>query len=365
VLLGGSVATDLALRTALASLISTTMLASDPVRRLRRERSKLEFYAELGDAADPAAVFAQPGEVAVEVTARRGRVEVLRFPSPYATLNPRVREAYARHGRNGVAHAQHWRHVDGPRPTLFVVHGFGASPAWFNAWFFSLREFFHDGWDVVLFTLPFHGARASSRLAVNGTELFAHGVAGFNEGILHGMYDLRALLRYVRSLGAPRIGVTGLSLGGYVSALLAALEPELDFAIPNAAVVSLPDLMPGWFPANVTTAVMRRVAGVPNDLVERAMALHSPLSYPAAVPKDRLMVVGGLGDRLAPPEQSLLLWEHWGRPRLHWFAGSHVLHFGRSGYLGEMRELMRSAPPAAAPSARTRATRRRPGSATS
>src|SRR5437763_6186758 len=317
-LLGGSVVTDLALRTALASLISTTMLTSGPVRRLRREQGKLEFYAALADAADPTVVFAEPPQVDVEVVGRRGRVEVLRFPSPYRALNPRVREAYARQRRNGVAHAQHWRHVDGPRPTLFVIHGFGASPAWFNAWFFSLHEFFHDGWDVVLFTLPFHGARAGSRLAANGTELFAHGIAGFNEGILHGIHDLRALLAHVRSLGAPRIGVTGLSLGGYVSALLAALEPGLDFAIPNAAVVSLPDLMPGWFPANVTTAVMRRLAGVPDDLVVRAMAIHSPLSYPAAVAKERLMVVGGLGDRLAPPAQSLLLWEHWDRPRLHW-----------------------------------------------
>jgi hypothetical protein len=38
-----------------------------------------------------------------------------------------------------------------------------------------------------------------------------------------------------------------------------------------------------------------------------------------------------------------MLWEHWDRPRVHWFAGSHVLHFGRSGYLEEMREVMGSA----------------------
>src|SRR5437763_10438693 len=100
-LLGGSVVTDLALRTALASLISTTMLTSDPVRRLRRERGKLEFYAELADAADPAAVFAAPREVDVELVARRGRIDVLRFASPYRALNPRVREAYARQARNG------------------------------------------------------------------------------------------------------------------------------------------------------------------------------------------------------------------------------------------------------------------------
>jgi hypothetical protein len=316
------------------------MLASDPLRRLRSEREHLEFYAEFAGAGDAGAVFADPPEVAVEVVARRGPVEVLRFRSPYEALNPAVRQAYARHERNAIAHAQHWRHADGPRPTLCVVHGFGASPAWFNSWFFSLERFFADGWDVLLSTLPFHGARRGPRAPGNGLELFAHGVAGFNEGLLHGVHDLRALLAHVRRTGAPRIGVTGLSLGGYVSALLAALEPELAFAIPNAAVVSLPALLPAWFPANVTTSVMRRLVGLPEELVDGALALHSPLAYPPVVPKDRLMVVGGLGDRLAPPEQSLMLWEHWDRPRLHWFAGSHILHFGRGGYLDEMREVM-------------------------
>jgi pimeloyl-ACP methyl ester carboxylesterase len=339
-LLRGSVATDLALRTALASAISTTMLAADPVRRLRAERKKLEFYAEVADARDPRAVFADPPEVHVRVVARRGSVQILRFDSPYRALNPAVRRGYASHERNAIAHAQHWRHDDGPRPTLCVVHGFGASPAWFNSWFFSLRRFYADGWDVLLSTLPFHGARRGRLAPGNGLELFAHGVAGFNEGVLHGVHDLRALLAYVRRAGAPRIGVTGLSLGGYVTALLAALEPDLAFAIPNAPVVSVPELVPGWFPAGVTTSALRRIAGVPSELVDRALALHSPLSYPAVVPHDRLMVVGGLGDRLAPPEQSLMLWEHWDRPRVHWFAGSHIMHFGRSGYLRDMREVM-------------------------
>jgi hypothetical protein len=136
------------------------------------------------------------------------------------------------------------------------------------------------------------------------------------------------------------VGVTGLSLGGYVSALLAALEPELDFAIPNAPVVSLPAMMPGWFPANITTTALRRLAGVPDELVDRALAVHAPLRYPPVVPRERLMVVGGLGDRLAPPEQSLLLWEHWGRPRLHWYPGNHLLHVNRAAYLREMRRFM-------------------------
>jgi hypothetical protein len=221
-----------------------------------------------------------------------------------------------------------------------VIHGFGASPAWFNAKFFSLRGFFREGWDVVLFTLPFHGGRRSPRAPFNGAELFTGGFAQFCEAMLQAVCDFRIVLNHLERQGVPRVGVTGLSLGGYTSALLAAVEPRLDFVIPNAPVTYIPQLLDSWFPANLAMRVLTALKGVPRGLIEQALTLHSPLNYEPVVAKSRLMVVGGLGDRLAPPEQSLLLWEHWGRPKLSWFPGSHVLHFERRAYLDAMRELM-------------------------
>ena len=37
-----------------------------------------------------------------------------------------------------------------------------------------------------------------------------------------------------------------------------------------------------------------------------------------------------------------MLWKHWERPELRWFAGSHVLHFGRDEYFAAMRQVMGS-----------------------
>ena len=61
------------------------------------------------------------------------------------------------------------------------------------------------------------------------------------------------------------------------------------------------------------------------------------------MPKDQRLIVAGLGDRLAPPEQSEWLWEHWDHCRMHWFPGNHVLHVHRVAYLKEMREVMEHA----------------------
>ena len=63
--------------------------------------------------------------------------------------------------------------------------------------------------------------------------------------------------------------------------------------------------------------------------------------YSTVVAKERRMIIGALGDRLAPPEQSEQLWRHWDRPQIHWAVGNHVMHLSRGAYLREMRHFMR------------------------
>ena len=342
----GSVVGDLALRTGLATVVSSTVLPGTVLGRTGHDRDDLAFYAGYARARDASRVFRRPPRTVVSVEPGRDhglsgeRVELLTFDSGYETLNPDFRAAYDGHRANRTAHAQHWRHESGPRPTLVVVHGFGASPASFNTAFFSLRQFFADGWDILLYTLPFHGSRRERWLPLNGLGLFSHGMPHLCEAVIHAIHDLQILLDHLEERGAPRVGVTGLSLGGYISALLAEVDPRLDFAIPNAAVTWMPGLFDSWFPANLTVRLGRSVAGVTAAELADALAVHSPLTYAPVIPHERLMVIGGLGDRLAPPEQSLMLWEHWGRPALHWFPGNHVLHLGRNDYLDSMRRLM-------------------------
>ena len=57
--------------------------------------------------------------------------------------------------------------------------------------------------------------------------------------------------------------------------------------------------------------------------------MTTPLTYKPCLPPERLMIIGGVGDRLAPPKHSRILWDHWGRCRIHWFPGNHVLHLDR------------------------------------
>jgi pimeloyl-ACP methyl ester carboxylesterase len=346
---------DVGLRTVAASLVTASMLPmAMSRRRLRAERAALEGYRELTAAADVERSFPRPDE-GYEVRSRRvspiplrgqsGSVELLSFESRFQAVNPGQRQAYAQHTRNRIARAQHWRHTDGegPRPTLCVIHGFTASPYWVNSAFFSLPWFFHNGYDVLLYTLPFHGRRQSRTSPYSGHGYFAHGFANLNEAMANAVHDFRVLVDHLLATSASQVGLTGLSLGGYTTALLAAVEDRLQVVVPNAAVTDLPSLIHSWHPAASLLSVALRGAHIPREELDQALRFSSPLTYAPKVPKDRRFIVAGLGDRLAPPEQSEWLWEHWDRCRMHWFPGNHVLHVSRVAYLREMREVMEAA----------------------
>ncbi len=338
-------AADLPLRTGLASIVATAGIfaALSPSQR-RLDREQLDFYVDMASAGDAGKVFLDP-DPDHEVVARRGiptpglspgRVENLTFQSRFEALNPALRSQYASHKNNRTARFQHWKHRVGPRPTLLVIHGFGASPYWLNSAFFSLPWFYTQGYDVVLATLPFHGARASRTSIIAGQELFSRGFSTLHEAMFHAIHDLRVLLDHLFAEGTPRVGVTGLSLGGYTSALLSAVDDRLSFVIPNAAVTDMGSLTDTYFPANLALRTGMPLVGLDADAFKQATRVHSPLNYECLVPHSRRMIIAGLGDLLAPPVQSQMLWEHWDQPELHWFPGNHVLHVNRAAYLRKM-----------------------------
>lgn len=342
---------DVALRTAGASLVTASMAPAlfRPGQMARTLRNS-EHYLELAAARDASRTFTRPTTLPdVELVKREparwrwlpGIVDLLRFPSTYVPANPSVRVQYGRVARNSTAWAQHWQHDDGPRPTVVVVHGFMASPYWFNKLFFSLPWWYANGYDLLLVTLPFHGRRAR-RWQLDGSGLFGGGPTRMIEGMLHAVHDLRSWIDHLEAKGVTQIGMTGLSLGGYLTSVMAAVDDRLHFAIPNAPVTDFDDLVELWHPAGAVVQAAMRLHGMERSTLRELLQLHSPLRYDPVLERDRLFVIAGLGDRLAPPDHAERLWEHWDRPMIHAFPGNHVLHLERRHYLSRIGRFIRS-----------------------
>ena len=251
------------------------------------------------------------------------------FPSTFVPVNPALRDEYLADVRNQVVHARWWRHPGDPRPTIICVHGFQAAAHALNAALFDVPWLFRAGLDVLQFQLPYHGARAS---AVEGWNFLSLDVGRMAEAVAHSVWDLRSVLDYVFDAGAPAAGLTGVSLGGYLTSLLAGLDDRLAFAVPMAPVASLGDLVHDLAPlAPVLPAMLGRI-GWGLDDVRRHMAVHTPLQHDPKLAPERLLVVGAVADRLTHPYHQRLLETHWGHPDVFWHAGAHQLHLHRKEY---------------------------------
>lgn len=335
---------DVITRTGFASL-ATACATISTLRRLGIDNTERHFYTAQADNGDVDAVFPRP-TAPITVTRRpvtvrsapKGAItETLSFESSFRTLNPALQPHYSSLKRNGTVWAQYWRHGDKPRPTLCVIHGFILDAYWLNSRFFHLDWFFQQGYDIVLYTLPFHGNRQEHWAPYSGHGIFSYGACHLNETMLQGVHDFRLLMNWLeQENGVEKIGVTGISLGGYISALLAATEERLHFSIPIVPVASLTDVIFEWAPAGPLIKLGLRMAGISIPQARHAMAVQSPLTWTPKLPKERLMIIGGAGDRVVPPKHTRLLWDHWDHPRLHWFPGNHMIHLDQGVYLKDM-----------------------------
>jgi hypothetical protein len=97
-------------------------------------------------------------------------------------------------------------------------------------------------------------------------------------------------------------------------------------------------------------------AGASEALLDEAWASHAVLRHRPRVAKENRLIVAAAADRLCTPAHARELWEHWDRPELHWYPGSHLVPIGRGGVRLRIANFLHQrlndapAPPAPAPS---------------
>jgi pimeloyl-ACP methyl ester carboxylesterase len=242
------------------------------------------------------------------------------FPESFGTA---VRDG---NGRNAKARAYLWRSGHGGRPALICIHGYRAGFPPLDARAFGVATLSHGaGFDVALAVLPFHGARTPHG-SWSG-QLFLNDPLRTIEAVAQAVLDLRRLALWLRAQGAPSVGVVGMSLGGYMTALLASIEPDLDFALPVIPVASFADIL--WHRAGIRGEHDdARAAGISLNLLRRLFSPHCPLTHPPLVARDRRLIVAGEADRIVPPTHAAALAAHWQAP-IEWFPGGHLAQLAR------------------------------------
>jgi hypothetical protein len=325
-----------------AVMIDEIVLALMRVGRLNPSSSQIErigdevqravrLFTNKGWLDDPLSFHASPPPP-TDVRVRRGHVngsnyERISFESGYDP-DPGIpgSDRWLSQERNRSAWAWVLRSSSGqPAPWLVTLHAFGMG------WPSDMRalgsfRYRARGINVIHPIFPLHGPRRCGRR--NGDGVITLDAMANVHGLAQAIWDIRRCVLWAREQGATHVGVNGVSLGAYTAALLAGIVDDLACVVAGIPPVELVALLQRSMPRVARPAV--RTGGLLGGDAKAVHRVVSPLAFAPRVPHDRRFIYAGIGDRMATAQQAEVLWRHWDRPAVLWFASSHVGHMWTS-----------------------------------
>ena len=229
---------------------------------------------------------------------------------------------------NNIAHAEFFLCAQGATaPTVFLLHALmSTKPVGYRR---CAQRFNELGWSACLLHLPYHFSRVP-RGYWNGELAITCDLVRNAEGLRQGVIELRQLIAGFRAHGCRDFGVLATSYGGWIGALLATVESDLQFVALMAPIVNIEHAI--W--ASPAARLIRRElyrANIERTLVSRHFHLSSPLHCQPVCDPARVLFVTGEFDSIAPSNEIEAIHQKW--------RGSELLSV-RQGHFGHrmMRE---------------------------
>jgi len=296
-------------------------------RRLMAELDEaIEFYDDNGWLDDPTGYHLEPPPLEVtrfdEFRSRWIPYRHMRFESGYEPHPGEPgRARWLSYEANRTGHAWLLKHPGPPRPWLVCVPGYRMGRPAIDFTGFRVGWLYKTlGLNVAIPVIPLHGPRRIGRRGGDG--FFSGDFVDTVHAQTQAVWDLRRVVGWLRSHGAPAVGTYGVSLGGYTAALHASLEDDLDCVILGVPASDFSRLLQTHVPNFVLRAAER--FGISFHAAERLLSVVSPFSFAPRVPRERRFMYAGVVDQLTSPDHARDLWHHWGEPRVTWYQGGHI-----------------------------------------
>ena len=251
----------------------------------------------------------------------RYTVSKLRFPSPIETPD----------AENNVVHAEYFAPVGfGPkRPGVIVLHILGAD---FPLSRYMAARLADRGVAALFVKLPYYGERRPGGEGQRTKRFLSADIERSVSAMRQAVCDVRRAAVWLAArpdVDAKRIGVSGISLGGIVSSLAAAVDPAIREGAFLLAGGDLATIL--WeMPEGAAYRKQWIESGRTKQDLKTLTDPFDPLTYADRLKGKRLMMIAGKVDEVVPPASTLLLWEAAGRPAIHWCDCGH---YSAVGYL--------------------------------
>jgi dienelactone hydrolase len=145
------------------------------------------------------------------------------------------------------------------------------------------------------------------------------------DGLRQTVMDVRrakAILAARAEVDAGRIGITGISMGGIMTALAAGVDGQFPRVVPILAGGDLATII---FHAHETRKLRAAMEakGMDRDAAAEALAPVEPLNFVARIGAERCLMINATGDEVIPRETTEKLREAAGTPQTLWLRAGH------------------------------------------
>jgi dienelactone hydrolase len=300
----------------MASLILLSLITLGPL-----DRGEVAFRPTSQESTVPERFRLAPAVFPFEVEHRLDTefytVSAVRFPSPIVSPEP----------ENNTVHAEYFRpRREGRRPAVVVLHILGADFALSRYLASRLAD---QGVAALFVKLPYYGER---RPRGEDKRFLSTDIERSVLAMRQGVCDVRRAVAWLAArpeIDPNRLGVTGISLGGIVSSLAAAVEPSIQkgaFLLAGGDLASILWEMP--------EAAKYRDAWIKSGRAFQDLKVltdpFDPLTYADRLRKKKVIMMAGNVDDVVPPASAQVLWEAAGRPPITWYDCGH---YSAVGYL--------------------------------
>jgi dienelactone hydrolase len=254
----------------------------------------------------PFVIKEQPGQQRLSPS---GQFEVT-FPSPVTTP----------HECNNTVHCEYFPpRGSGRHPGVIVLHILGGD---FELSRLCCRSLAWHGVGALFVKLPYYGPRRPTDVRVRMvSEDLELTVACFRQAVL----DIRRATAWLASrseIDASRLGITGISLGGIVSALAAASEPRLQRVCLVLAGGNMQQIILQSDETRKIRDVWAQRQFNPEQVLGQLREID-PLTYAANLKSRELLMFNARHDTVIPRECTEALWKAMGEPEIHWWNANH------------------------------------------
>lgn len=244
-------------------------------------------------------------------------VSALRFASPVETSDL----------ENNTVHAEYFRpEATGKRPAVVVLHILGADFALSRYLAARLAD---QGVAALFVKLPYYGER---RPTGENKRFLSADIERSVLSMRQGVCDVRRAVTWLSSrpeVDDTKLGVTGISLGGIVSALAASVDPAVTRGAFLLAGGGLADIL--WeMPEGARYRKLWVDSGRTKADLANLTRPFDPLTHAQGLKGKRILMMAGTIDEVIPAASARALWEAAGQPTIHWFDCGH---YSAAGFL--------------------------------